>query len=136
MKGDKTKLLRGDGETSEVFVALAEIIDFGDIKLTKETFDDTTFDSPDSYTEIGSGQKKVEAFDLIVKYKKGAAVADLLRSDFDKDTTTNFRIEWNDDPQTVVQFKAFVTGVGKASPKNESVKQTFTFEPSGKLDWS
>jgi len=133
MKGDKTKLLRGDGADPEVFVEVAEILEVGDITISRETYDDTTFDSPDGYEEIGGGKKKVEPIDLKVKYKQDATTAALLRADMDSDTPTNYQIHWPDVPPTKKQIKALVTKVVMSTPQHENVTETFTFTPSGKI---
>ena len=136
MKGDKTKLLRGDGATpTENFVQVAEIIEFPDITLSKETYDDTTFDSEDGYEEVGSGQKKMEPLDLKVKYNKDAEIAKLVRADFESDDKVNYRIEWPDSPKTTLNFKGLVTKIVMSTPKNENVTESFTFAPSGKPTW-
>lgn len=135
MKGDKTKLLRGDGAEPEVFVVVAEILEVGDIKMSKGTFDDTTFDSPDGYEEVGAGQKKVDPIDFKVKYKKDATTAGLIRGDFESDDKVNYRIEWPDTPATTFTFAALVTGISMSTPKNENVTESFTFAPSGKPAW-
>jgi predicted secreted protein len=133
MKGDKTKLLRGDGETPEVFTEVAEILEVGDITINRETYDDTTFDSPEGYEELGGGKKKVDPIDLKVKYNKGAAIAALLRGDIDSDEAVNYQIHWPDTPQTKKQIAAFVTKITMSTPQHESVTETFTFAPSGKI---
>ena len=135
MKGNKTKLLRGDGAEPEVFTEVAEILEVGDIKVTRGIFDDTTFDSPDDYEEVSGGLKKFEPVDFKVKYKKDATIATLLRADIDKPNPINYRIEWPDTPATTLNFKALVTSISISTPKTENVTESFTFTPSGKPTW-
>lgn len=135
MKGRGTKLLRSDGQDPENFEAIAEIKEFPDIVLMKETFDDTTFDSEGDYEEVGSGRKKMEPLDLKVKYNKDAAVAAKVRADYDTDKKVRYRIEWPDEQQTTLTFDCIVTKIVISSPEQESVTESFTFTPSGKPVW-
>ena len=82
MKGDKTELQRATNADLTVFEKIADVLEFGDIKKSKETFDDTTFDDTDGYAKLASGEKKVEPFDLKIKYVNDATVARKLDDDF------------------------------------------------------
>tara|TARA_R110001583_G_scaffold21308_3_gene80875 strand:+ start:25036 stop:25452 length:417 start_codon:yes stop_codon:yes gene_type:complete len=134
MKGDKTKLLRGDGEAIEVFTEVAEILEFGDITITRDmTASPPTFDSADGYETAHAGAKKVEPIDLKVKYSKDAAIAALLNADFESDTPVNYQIHWPDSPQTKKQISAFVNKITLSTPQYEDVTESFTFTPNGKV---
>lgn len=134
MKGDKTKLLRGDGADPEVFTEVAEIVDFGDLVISREMGSrKPTFDSPDGYEGAIPGAKKVDPLELKVIYKKEAAIAALLNSDFESDDSVNYQIHWPDNPQTKKQIAAFVSKIVIATPQFEDVTESFTFTPDGKV---
>ena len=134
MHGDKTKLLRGDGADPEVFTEVAEILDIGDLTITRDmTASKPTFDSPDGYETAIPGAKKVEPLEMKVKYKKGAAIAAQINADFESDKPVNYQIHWPDDPQTKKQMSAFVNKITIATPQFEDVTESFTFTPNGKV---
>lgn len=134
MNGDKTKLLRGDGADPEVFTEVAEIVDFGDLVISRDiTSSPPTFDSPDGYETANAGAKKVEPLELKVKYKKDAAIAALINADFESDKPVNYQIHWPDNPQTKKQMAALVSKIVIATPQFDDVTESFTFTPSGKV---
>ena len=134
MKGDKTKLLRGDGQDPEVFTEVAEIVEIGEITVSREsTSSKPTFDSADGYETVIPGAKKVEPFDLTLKWNSAAVVAGLLNDDFESDDLGNYQIHWPDALATKKQFSAFVTKVSLATPQTEDMTESFTFTVSGKI---
>lgn len=131
MKGNKTKLLRGDGAATEVFTEIASIIEFGDLVKTKEiTSSAPTFDSEDGYETASSGAKKVEPIDLKVKYKKDAVIASLINDDFESEDPVNYQIHWPNGVKK--QLSLFVNQITIATPQFEDVTESFSFTPSGK----
>ncbi|NQY64012.1 MAG: outer capsid protein Hoc [Alteromonadaceae bacterium] len=141
-KGIGTKLRRGNGEANkgkegkETFSDIAEILEMGDISLTRETIDTTTFDSEGGYEEFEGGLRSAGEVTIKVKYKKTDPTAVLLRSDFDADVPVNYQIAWPDADHTVVTFSGLVTNYGIATPLKESITQSFTIKISGKPKWS
>lgn len=134
MNGDKTKLLRVDSADPEVFTEVAEIIDFGDLVISRDiTSSPPTFDSPDGYETATPGAKKVDPLELKVKYKKDAITAALINADFESDQPVNYQIHWNDNPQTKKQLALLVSKIVIATPQFEDVTESFTFTPSGKV---
>ncbi len=134
MKGDKTKLLRGDGADPEVFTEVAEILDIGDLIISREmSSSPPTFDSDDNYETAIAGAKKVEPLEIKVKYNKDAAIAAAINADFESDDPVNYQIHWPDNPQTKKQMSAFVNKIVIATPQFEDVTESFTFTPNGKV---
>ena len=134
MHGDKTKLLRGDGADPEVFVEVAEILEIGDITVTRDMASSPpTFDSPDNYETAIPGAKKVEPIELKVKYKKEAAIAAQINADFESDDPVNYQMHWPDNPQTKKQISAFVNKISISTPQFADVTESFTFTPNGKV---
>jgi len=132
MKGDKTKLLRGDGQDPQVFTEVAEIVEFGEITISRETTSSKpTFDSTDGYETVQVGAKKVEPFDLTLRWNSAALVAGLLSEDFESDVIGDYQIHWPDSLETKKQFSAFVTKVSIATPQDEDMTESFTFTVSG-----
>lgn len=134
--GHKTKFLRGDGGGPEIFAHTAEILEVGDITITRETVDDTTFDNLDGYETFIGALKNGGEFTLKVKYKKGSVNAAAFRADIDSDDPVNYQIVWPDADNTQLDFSALVTSVGIATPQKENMTQSFTFKISGKPSWS
>ncbi|NQY63977.1 MAG: hypothetical protein HRT38_09650 [Alteromonadaceae bacterium] len=141
-KGIGTKLRRGngkkgqDGQEEETFVDIAQILEMGDITLTRETTDTTTFDSVGGYEEFEGGLRSAGEVTIKVKYKKTDPTAILLRSDFDSDVPVNYQIAWPDAEHTMVTFLGLVTSYGIATPLKENITQSFTLKISGKPSWS
>ena len=141
-KGIGTKLRRGNGEASngkedkETFVDIAQILEMGDINLTRETTDTTTFDSEGGYEEFEGGLRSAGEVTIKVKYQKTDPTAVLLRRDFDSDVPVNYQIAWPDAEHTMVTFSGLVTSYGIATPLKESITQSFTLKISGKPSWS
>jgi predicted secreted protein len=134
MKGDKTKLLRGDSADPELFTEVAEITEIGDITISREmSSSKPTFDSEDGYETAIPGAKKVEPIDMKVKYKKDATTAALINSDFESDDPVNYQIHWPDNPQTKKQIPLFVNKISISTPQTEDVTESFTFTPNGKV---
>ena len=131
-----TKLARGNGEDPEVFTPIAEILEIGDISLTRETTDNTTFDSVGGYEEFEGGLRSAGEVTIKVKYLKTDPTAILLRGDFDSDNKVNYQFQWSDADGTIMDFTGLVTSYGVATPLKESITQSFTFKISGKPAWS
>lgn len=133
MKGDKTKLLRGDGAEPEVFTEVAEILEIGDIKISRDmSVIPPTFGS-DGYEGAHAGAKKVDPIDIKVRYSKDEEIAALINGDFESDDPVNYQIHWPDSPQTKKQIALFVSGVTMTTPQYEDVTETFSFQPHGKV---
>jgi hypothetical protein len=134
MNGDKTQLLRGDGAEPQVFTPVAEILEIGDITITREMGSSKpAFDSPDGYETANPGSKKVEPIDFKVKYFKDAEVAKLINDDLESDLPVDYQIHWPDNPQTKKQLSLFVSKVSISTPQFEDVTESFTFTPNGKV---
>jgi predicted secreted protein len=134
MHGDKTKLLRGDGAEIETFIEVAEILEIGDITITRDmSVSPPTFDSIDNYETAIPGAKKVEPIELKVKYTKDAAIAALINADFESDDPVNYQIHWPNDPQTKKQISVFVNKISISTPQFADVTESFTFTPNGKV---
>lgn len=133
MKGDKTELQRATDADSAVFEKVADVLEFGDIKKSKETFDDTTFDDADGYARLGSGEKKIEPFDVKIKYVNDAVVARKLSDDFEKDEPHLYRLVVPTDPVKTKEFSAIISSTSLALPRKENITETVTIAPSGKF---
>ena len=133
MKGDKTELQRATNADLTVFEKIADVLEFGDIKKSKETFDDTTFDDTDGYAKLASGEKKVEPFDLKIKYVNDATVARKLDDDFESDEPHLYRLIVPTTPIKTKEFLAIISGTSLSLPRKENVTETVTFTPSGKF---
>lgn len=134
--GHKTRFLRGDGAEVEIFVATAEVLEIGDITITRETVEDTTFDNDDGYETFVGALKNGGEFTLKVKYKKGSVNADAFVADVEIDDPVNYQIIWPDAGATQLDFSGLITSVGIATPQKENITQSFTFKVSGKPTWS
>lgn len=131
--GAGTKFGRNNGSTID---DIAELRELGDFETTRETEEDTNFDSVDQYNEFLGTFKDAGELEITVKYKKGGVCSSLMQADLDDPEPKEYRIAWPDDDNTMVTFNALVTKMGIATPLKEHMLQSFTLKVSGKPIWA
>lgn len=132
-EGKGTVFSMGDGAAIEVFTAVASVLSIGEIGVSRETIDVTTFDSADDYKQyIGSKLKDAGEFTLELLWDSADAQQTALEAKINDVLASNYTIDWSNDGATKASFSAVVTSYSKATPMEDKVSQSFNFKLSGK----
>ena len=134
MNGFGVQLKRGDGATSEVFTAIADITNLSGPGLTRETLDVTSHGSPNAYMEFLGGLKDPGEVTADVNYQP--VNHDLLVEDFEDDEPRNYQMVFPDEDATTWSFPAILTGFEPETPYDDKAVATLTFKVSGKPTFS
>ncbi|TQV76673.1 hypothetical protein FLL45_01555 [Aliikangiella marina] len=136
MKGIGTEFRIGDGGTpTEAFTAVAKVLEIGERTTSRDSTEDTTFDSTGGYKEFTpSGLKDAGELSLVLKYQPGDTEHEQLISLIDDDAVRNFQLHWPNPGSTPITetFAGFVTSVGTATPLDGDVTVPVTIKLSGK----
>lgn len=125
-----TELQRGDGESPEVFTAIANVTNIQAPGLERETMDMTAHDTPDGWREHKGGLKDGGELELEVLYDP--ADHDALIADFDDADPRNYKLVFPTTPAKTWTFKAILTGFQAEAPVDDKLTASLTFKVSGK----
>ncbi|MYS34933.1 MULTISPECIES: phage tail tube protein [unclassified Streptomyces] len=128
--GFGTILKRGDGETPEVFTAIANITGIEDGGRSRNTIDVTAHDSPDQYMEFVGGL--IDPGEVTADVNYDPAVHDVLEADLEDKDPRNYQIVFPDTDATTFSFAAVMTGLSKSAPYDNKLSASLTFKVSGK----
>ena len=122
-------LKRGDGESNEVFTAIAEINSIGGPDKSREMIDVTTLDSTGGYDEF------------VPSFRDGGMVAlncnwtrddyETMLGDFDTDSSVNYQIVLPDTGATTYDFAGYVQAIGRAIPNKGKIEMTISIKVTG-----
>lgn len=130
MDGFGVQLKRGDGETPEIFTAIADITNLSGPGLSRETLDVTSHGSPDGWMEFLGGLKDPGEVSADINYQP--ALHDTLVDDFDDVAPRNYQIVFPDSPATTWAFGAIITGFEPEAPYDDKAAASLTFKVTGK----
>lgn len=129
----------GDGGSPEAFTAVAELLDTGPIKATRDSIDMTNHQTPDGYEDILPTIKRSSMASLSCNWipddpsQDGATG---LASIFDSGRRTNFKVLLPDTGTSEVDFAAYVMSTGPDGlPVTGAGKVAFALKPVGKITW-
>lgn len=128
--GFGTILKRGDGETPEVFTAIANLTTVDDGGRVRNTIDVTAHDSPNQYMEFVGGL--IDPGEVTVDINYDPAVHDVLEADLEDTDPRNYQIVFPDTAETTFSFAAVMTGFSKSAPYDDKLSGSLTFKVSGK----
>lgn len=128
--GFGTILKRGDGETPEVFTAIANLTNVDDGGRTRNTIDVTAHDSPNAYMEFVGGL--IDPGEVTIDINYDPAVHDVLEADLEDTDPRNYQIVFPDTAATTFSFAAVMTGFSKSAPHDDKLSGSLTFKVSGK----
>lgn len=135
MKGIGTEFRIGDGGTpTETFTAVAKVLEIGERVTSRDSTDDTTFDSVGGYKEFTpSAVRDAGELSIVLKYQPGDAQHEQLIGLINEDTTRNFQLYWPNPGGSAIteEFAGFVTSVGTATPIDGDVTVPVTIKISG-----
>jgi predicted secreted protein len=123
-----TKLQRGDGAGTEVFVSIADVTALTPPALSRDTLDVTSHDSVNGWMEFVGGLKDPGECSADVNYQP--AEHDALVSDFEDDVPRNYKIVFPDG--TTWAFAALLTGFEPDAPYDDKLAATLTWKVTGK----
>lgn len=126
--GKKTKFYR-EG------VAVVEILRIA-LAGTKETFDASSMDSPNSDMEFITGMKDGGELSIEANWIADAASHVTMLNDYgEEDAHQQYSIVWPDASQTVCTIRAFVTGFAVNTSHNAKSDATYTLKITGGVLW-
>ncbi|MFD7429056.1 phage tail tube protein [Streptomyces sp. NPDC059818] len=128
--GFGTVLKRGDGETPEVFTAIANLTNVDDGGRTRNTIDVTAHDSPNQYMEFVGGL--IDPGEVTIDINYDPAVHDVLEADLEDVDPRNYQIVFPDTAATTFSFAGVMTGFSKSAPYDDKLSGSLTFKVSGK----
>lgn len=122
---------RGDGAATELFTAIAEVINITPPQLSREEVEASHLSSPDNYAEFLAGMKDGGTPTITMAFLPGDATNASVLSDFEAGNNTNYEIEYPDGSKWA--FAAFVSGYAPGEiANNERITAEVTFRISGK----
>lgn len=123
-----TTLARGDGEITEVFVAIANVTSLTPPGLTRDTYDVTAHDSTDGWREFIGGLK--DAGDVSFDVNYDPADHDTLIGDFEDAAARNYELTFPDGSKW--EFAGFLTGFEADAPFDDKLSASLTIKVTGK----
>lgn len=130
--GHETVLKRGDGASTESFVAIAEIINITPPAMTRDSVETTKHNTTDRYRTFIPGLRDGGTVEVQVQYDPAAAGhADLL-ADLNDDVLHNYKVTFPTDIGEEWTFSGFITDMSEESPIDDRITRSVTFKVSGK----
>jgi predicted secreted protein len=130
--GVGTTFNRGNGETTETFTALAEVLSISGPSPTTDEIDVTNLDSAGGYREkitgfADPGQVQVSFNWTLATY--GRLLVDLLAR-----TARTYQIVLGNTERSIIQFEARVSGINQSITADKQVTCDATFLVDGAID--
>ena len=132
-----SELKIGDDGTAESFTKVAEIIDIGGPRMSRDVIEVTSQDSSDGYREFIPGLKDGGEVAISANWIPADETHDGstgVLSKFEDDNLHNWQILTAEDgtAKLTINFKAIVTSFNVDLPLEEQAKLDFTLKISGK----
>ena len=129
--GFGTLLKKGDGASTEVFTAIAEVVNISGPSESLELIDATHMESPSSYREyipslLDSGEV---TFD--VNFLPGNTNQKGVRTDMTSRTKRNFTLTWTDSAPTTYTFSGYVTAFEPSAQIDDKLSASITIKVTG-----
>ena len=137
-----SELKIGDDGSVTNYTKVAEIIDIGGPKMSRDTIEVTSQDSADGYREFISGLKDAGEVNVSANWLPAAETHDGstgVLSKFDGDAVTKWQIITASDGsggRLTIAFSAIVTNFNVDLPLEEQAKMDFTLKITGKPTFS
>lgn len=130
INGFGTQLQRGDGQSPEVFTAIANVTSIKGPEIKRDTIDVTAHDSTDAWQEFIGGLKDAGEVSLDVNYDP--AKHDTLVADFDDESPRNYKLVFPVSPAVEWSVQAILTEFSSEAPYDDKLAASLTFKVSGK----
>jgi predicted secreted protein len=129
--GVGTKLYREDPTSGwQVFAEVNSIEGPG---FTRDTIDVTSLDSTGGYREFITGFR--DGGEVTFELNFTNANADKLKTDFDSDSTRNYKIVLSDDDESIFSFSGYVTDMPASIPPDDKVTMNATIKITGETEF-
>lgn len=130
-----SSIARGDGEASEAFTTVAEVVSISGLPLSQDTVDTTTLASPNRYEEAVTTVIRTGEMELGLNFGPGQATHLQFITDMEGGEIHNFRLTFPDGEAWTVP--AFVVGFNLGDINAESkLEATATLKISGQPTYS
>lgn len=127
-----TALSRGDGSSTETFLAIAHVTNVGGPSTSRDTYDVTAHDSADGWREFVGGLKDGGEVSIDVNYHP--AEHDTLAADYADTDPRNYKVAFPDGSEWA--FAALLTGFEPGAPHDGQLTASLGFKVSGKPTFS
>ena len=131
ISGVGTQFKRGNGASSEVFTAVAEVVSIGGPSLSAEFIDVTNLDSTGGYREYIRGFRDGGQVTLNMNWNQ--ASFSLFLGDYQTAGSVNYQIVFADAGATTVDFAGFVTDMPMSIPTDDKVSLDVTIKVTGQV---
>jgi len=123
------EIQRGDGNTSELFTAIAEVINITGPGLTRDFIDVTNLSSSGGYREFVASFRDGGEYTFTCNFVR--AEYDLLLADFENDDAINYQVVLPDTGSTTIGFTGLLTALPMTIPFDDKVTVDVTIKISG-----
>jgi len=120
---------RGDGATSELFTAIAEVLNITGPGLTRDFIDVTNLSSSGGYREFVASFRDGGEYTFTCNFVR--AEYDLLLADFENDSAVNYQVVLPDTDTTTIQFTGLLTALPMTVPFDDKVTVDVTIKITG-----
>lgn len=127
--GFGTQFKRGDGNSPESFVAIAEVTGGMMPDLSKDAVDATHHRSPNRYREFISGLRDGGEIEVVANFVPGSSDVDDMFTDYNADAARNYQIVWTDGSE--FEFSGILIGLSMDPPLDDKMSVTMRFKVSG-----
>lgn len=124
-----TEFQRGDGNTSELFTAIAEVINITGPGLTRDFIEVTHLGSSGGYREFVASFRDGGEYTFTCNFVR--AEYDLLLADFENDSAVNYQVVMPDTDVTTIQFAGLLTALPMTVPFDDKVTVDVTIKITG-----
>lgn len=119
----------GDGASTEVFTAVAEVNSINGLNVTRKVIDVTSLDSTGGYDEFIGGSRDPGEAVLSMNFTLDNYVTFL--AEIDEDDSRNFQIVFSDTGESTIEFAGIVTAMGTTVTTGDKVTMDVTIKASG-----
>jgi hypothetical protein len=134
-----TLLKIGDGQGTESFSTIAEVVDITGPGGKTTMVDLTNHSSPSAFKEVAPTVVDPGTLKLVVNFIPTAITqgynTGILR-DWINRNKRNFQLVWPNTAGTYVQFAAYVTDFDQKAAKDGKLEATFSLEVTGPYSWN
>lgn len=129
--GVGTQFKRGDSDSSEEFIKVAEVNTISGPDMTRDTIDVTSLDSTSGFREFIPSFR--DGGQIVLEMNFTIDSFDELLIDFNSDDIRNYQIVWADTGATTFNFAAYCIGLVINTTLDDKVTATATFKISGEV---
>lgn len=128
-----TLFQRGDGAGPEVFTSIIEMQSIGGPSINRGTIETTHHESPDNFREFLPNLPDGGEFSLEGNFCPASATQTTpLVTDFNNQSSRNYKIIWPDSGSAQFAFAGFPTAVSLSSPFDGKMGISATVKVTGK----